>query len=116
MPQEIEVWYLIPGLRRELAKILINEYELSQKEVADLLRITESAVSQYLKLKRGAEMKFSEDELVEVKKYAEKMIGDRENSNDYLYKLCLKFRGSENLCELHRKHDSTLPEKCDLCC
>ena len=63
MPQEVELWYLIPALRREIAKILVKDYDLSQVEIAKILKITESAVSQYLKEKRGNELKFTEKEI-----------------------------------------------------
>ena len=35
MPQEIEVWYTIPALRRELAKSMIEDFKLSQKQVSE---------------------------------------------------------------------------------
>ena len=41
MPQEIEVWYLIPALRKELARIFIKDYGLAQKKAAELLGISE---------------------------------------------------------------------------
>ena len=115
MPQEIEVWYLIPALRRELSKILIKDYGLNQKAVSDIFRITESAVSQYIKSKRGSELKFSKEELEEIKKVAERIHSEFGNANEQLYRLCIKLRGSENLCNLHKKHDKTLPRNCDLC-
>jgi len=52
LPQEIELYYLIPSLRKQLAVALINK-GLKQKEVARLLCITNAAISQYLKGKRG---------------------------------------------------------------
>ena len=51
MPQEIEVWYIIPAVRRELAKSMVK-IGLKQKQIAVTLGITEAAVSQYLKLDR----------------------------------------------------------------
>ena len=39
MPQEIEVWYIIPALRRELAKQMV-EAGLTQKKIADLMGIS----------------------------------------------------------------------------
>ena len=60
LPQEIEVWYVLPALRREYAKVLIKEHKLSQKGVAEILQVTESAISQYLTGKRASKVKFSE--------------------------------------------------------
>ena len=56
MPQEIEVWYLIPALRKELARIFIKDYGLAQKKAAELLGISGAAVSQYVKEKRAKEI------------------------------------------------------------
>ena len=39
MPQEIEVWYLIPAIRREVANVLIAEHKLKQKMIAVILMI-----------------------------------------------------------------------------
>ena len=115
MPQELEVWYLIPALRRELTKILISNFNLNQKEISKILGITESAISQYLKSKRGNELKFSKEEFEEIKKVAKEIISDKENSNEYFYKLCIKFRGCQSLCKLHRKQDNSVSKNCDLC-
>tara|TARA_B100001971_G_C18193180_1_gene539878 strand:+ start:474 stop:833 length:360 start_codon:yes stop_codon:yes gene_type:complete len=116
MPQEIEVWYLIPALRRELTKIFIEDYDMSQKQVSGILSVTESAVSQYLKSKRAQELKFSEKEVEEIKKTAKLIHEDREHTLEHLYGLCVRLRGCSSLCELHKKHDSNLPKNCDLCC
>ncbi len=53
-PQEIEVWYVLPLIRKRLAIELISN-GLSQKEVASLMHLTEAAISQYKKEKRGNE-------------------------------------------------------------
>ena len=116
MPQEIEVWYLIPALRRELAKVLIGEYGMSQKKVSEMFMITESAVSQYLKSKRGYELRFPKTGLEEIRKTAEKISSGEGEANNLLYMLCVKFRGTEHVCDFHRKQDKSLPKNCDLCC
>lgn len=116
MPQEIEVWYLIPALRKELAKILIREFHCSQKEVSDILGITESAVSQYIKAKRATELKFNKDELRDIQKTARKIVLDKKNCYDHLYKLTVKLRGTENMCKFHKKQDKSLPINCRICC
>lgn len=115
MPQELEVWYLLPSLRKEIAKIFVDEHELSQKEVAGIFGMTESAVSQYLKSKRANELKFSNQELAEIKKYADRIIKDKKNYHKYLFELSKKMRGTKSLCELHKKRDSSLKKDCSLC-
>jgi len=114
LPQEIEVWYLIPALRRELAKILISDFGMSQKKVSETLGITESAVSQYLKSKRGSELRFSEKEREIIKDSAANII-EGKDANEELYKLSLKLRGNEAMCNLHKKLDHSVKKDCELC-
>ncbi len=114
LPQELEIWYLIPALRCELTKIFISEFKLNQKQVSKILGITESAVSQYLSSKRGNELKFSKKEIKEIKKTAQKILKSKKTTEEF-YKLCMKLRGTESLCALHRKNDKSITKNCDLC-
>ena len=115
MPQEIEVWYLIPALRKELAKVFVDKHHLSQKDAAQILGITESAISQYRKAKRGTELKFTKDELAQIAKAAEIILHDKARATKHLYDLCVEFRGSRTVCELHKKHNIGLPKQCRIC-
>ena len=115
MPQELEVWYLLPSLRKEIAKTLVNEHELSQKKVAEIFGMTESAVSQYLKSKRASELKFSKPELAEIHKSADKIFNDEKNYHRHLFELSKKMRGTKSLCELHKRRDPSLKRNCSLC-
>ncbi len=115
LPQEVEVWYLIPAIRKELAKVFIKEYHLKQKQVAEVLGITEAAVSQYLKSKRGQEVKFSPKEMAEIEKAAKRIAINDENSTEVLYGLCSVFRGSEFLCKIHKKLDKSVAGNCRAC-
>ncbi|MEK6820210.1 MAG: transcriptional regulator, partial [Nanoarchaeota archaeon] len=53
LPQEIEVWYLIPAIRKELARILTKKYKLTFEKTGGILGISKAAVSQYLNKKRA---------------------------------------------------------------
>ena len=68
-PCEIVVNTILPNVRAELVKVLIEEYGLRQVDVATMLDITQASVSQYRTLIRGR------DELLleifpEIEKYA----------------------------------------------
>lgn len=115
MPQEIEVWYLLPALRRELVKSLIDDYNLSQKESAHILGVTESAISQYIKNKRASEIVFNNSERKIIKEFAKKILDDRKNFQKYFFQLSQKLRGTKTLCELHKKHDKSLSKNCRIC-
>jgi len=115
MPQEIEVWYLIPALRREIAKILIKDYNITQKNASDILNLTEASISQYLNSKRANKMKFSKKENEEIKKAADKIINDKKEVIKQIYGLCVKFRKSKAICNVHKKYSSSVPENCSVC-
>ena len=115
MPQEIEVWYLIPALRRELSKILIKEHKLTQRKVAEILGVTEAAISQYIKSKRGKEVNFSKKDLSKITEASKCITKKHEDCVESLYNLCIYFRGSKLLCDLHRKRDKNISSDCNAC-
>ena len=115
MPQEIEVWYLIPALRRELARIFVEEYGLKQRKAAECLGITEAAISQYLKSKRGNEIKFSEKAKKDIHEAAKDIIEHKKDIMKELYDLCISIRKSKALCEFHRMLDKKIPKDCNIC-
>jgi hypothetical protein len=53
IPCEVVVWYVLPIVRREVASELVNVHHMSQAEVARKFGVTDAAISQYLKKKRG---------------------------------------------------------------
>ncbi len=97
LPCENIIWYGIPVIRRELAFCLINQFGLSQKEAADKLGITPSAVSQYVSKKRGKITILDEKIIKEIKLSANR-INDQGESvlNSELCKIC-KILKSEGL-------------------
>ncbi|MHA1542973.1 MAG: transcriptional regulator [Candidatus Hodarchaeales archaeon] len=58
-PCEIIVWYILPAIRCEIAKRLIENYGLTQRKVAEKLGITEATVSRYVSGKRGSSEVFN---------------------------------------------------------
>ncbi|NQV08565.1 hypothetical protein HQ529_01790 [Candidatus Woesearchaeota archaeon] len=115
MPQEIEVWYLLPALRREIARIFVKDFKTTQKEVAKIFGITEAAVSQYMKSKRATKLKFNKQELEKIKKTTSMIFKNKDNFAAYIYDLCAKLRGTKTLCNLHKKIDKTVPKNCSIC-
>ena len=117
MPQEIEVRYILPAIRRELANIFIEEYGFSQKDAAAILGLTDSAVSQYRHSKRAKEVIFSAGVTEEVKKSAEKIIADRGNKQRLIaemYRISNLTTVRQILCDLHRAQSKDLGQ-CNIC-
>lgn len=75
-PCEEVRWYLLPAIRRELASFL-SEKKLSRKEIARLLGLTEAAVCQYLRSKRGQKLRLGSKALKKIEKIGTKMLESR---------------------------------------
>ena len=115
MPQEIEVWYIIPSLRRELAKSMIDDLKLTQKQVAKIMGLTEAAVSQYLHSKRAKEVIFTKAVLEEIKKSAKTISKDEKLLIQEMMRLTNLTGVKHVMCDIHKKHDAKLPNNCEIC-
>lgn len=73
LPQEIEVWYIIPTIRKELADRLVNKYNMSYEKAGKILGITKAAVSQYLKNRRANKIILSREMQAEIGLSAERI-------------------------------------------
>ncbi|MDR2623617.1 MAG: transcriptional regulator [Methanobrevibacter sp.] len=116
-PCELVVWYVIPTARSILSKELFN-LGMKQKEISDLLDITQPAVSQYLSDKRGGR----EIELTdEIKKMIEELafklsegLASKKDIIAEICEICRKARTEDILCQLHRSKDE-IPDDCNQC-
>ncbi|MCQ2972545.1 MAG: transcriptional regulator [archaeon] len=86
-PCEIVVWYVIPAIRAELAKSLIS-YGMKQKDVSELLDITQPAVSQYTTSKRGKGIDLSDELLADIGDFAYKLYNGEAQKCDIISKTC----------------------------
>ena len=96
LPCENIIWYGIPVVRRELALSLINQFGLSQKEAAEKLGITPSAVSQYISKKRGKITILDNNIINEINTAAQRIHNNGESVfNHEICKICkiLKTKG-----------------------
>ena len=116
MPQEIEVRYILPAIRRELARIFIKEHKLSQKETAKLLGLTEAAISQYQHSKRAKEVVFSNEIINEVKISADRILADKNKQRviGEIYRISNLMTVRQILCDLHRSQSKDLAN-CNVC-
>ena len=115
-PCEIVVWYVIPSIRSKLAKELLN-LGMKQKDISELLDITQPAVSQYISDKRGHELDF--DPVVE--QYIKNMARDIKNGElepiDLIPRfchICKTIKTKEILCQIH-KEKVNIPQSCSVC-
>ena len=105
LPQEIEVWYIIPALRRELAKAMLS-LGLKQNQIAVKLGLRESAISQYLNSKRGQSIKFNALIQQEISKSAQKIANNSTCVMKEIQDLCKTIKKSKFLCQVHKKYSN----------
>jgi len=117
MPQEIEVRYILPAIRRELARIFIQEHKLSQKEAANMLGLTEAAISQYQHFKRAKEVVFSKEVINEISASAKKIIAEKASKKRLIaemYRISGLTKVRQILCDIHRAQSKELGN-CNIC-
>lgn len=117
---EVASRYVYPSLRRRLVEIL-REKGLKQVEIAELLHITQSAVSRYLGMDRGALVDVSRypDIDGELRSLAEEVI-ERKPDEYYIHRrlveISLEMLGKGYVCSFHSKIDPEVnPEECRVC-
>ncbi|MBO4522715.1 MAG: transcriptional regulator [Methanomicrobium sp.] len=88
LPCQQIVWDVIPAIRASIATDLGN-MGVSNLEIARMLDIAPSAVSQYRSKKRGYRIEFDEDIKEEIKRIAEDLNSGAEVSvNKRICKIC----------------------------
>jgi predicted transcriptional regulator len=145
MPQEVEVWYVLPAIRRELAKVMktkvvqrtnkegeMKEHKITQKEIAKMLGVTEPAITQYLlkkkdKRSRGDQITMPDQILREIDKSSDTMIEDYEQARmsdeKDIFQIMTKeinriintMRDDGFMCDVHREFCAHTNDPCDAC-
>lgn len=99
-PQEIELHYILPALRREYT-VCLKQMGLDQKSIASLLQVTEPAVSQYVSNKRAQLVKFTPKMRKEIHESARRLAQSKDIMGE-----------TQGILELSRKEGVT----CDIHC
>lgn len=111
--QEIEVWYILPALRKAIAGHLKN-LNLEQKQIASFLGITDSAVSQYFTKKRGGEVSFPASLNSQIHQSAEKIANEQSDIILEAHKLMNLKEIQHIICQIHKKNNPEL-KSCHIC-
>lgn len=116
VPCELIIWNVLPAIRREFARVLVEDFKLNQKETAKRLGITESAVSQYLSSKRGKKLQFDQYIQKEIKKAAEDISKGKHNTLliEKTCFICSLVRHHGLLCKMHKEENINLSD-CEIC-
>jgi len=117
---DVAARYVYPSLRRRLVEILRGK-GLKQTEIGELLYITQSAVSRYLRMDRGALIDVSKfpDIDARVMALAERIVRGRPTEYEIhseLVRISLEMLGRGYVCSLHSQLDPEVdPAKCRVC-
>ncbi len=112
-PQEVEVWYIIPALRKKLAFGLVKA-GMSQKEVARLMHLTEAAISQYQCEKRAQENCLGKEIDAEIRSSVKIILKNKNLLSAEMVRLNELVNAKGITCRLHK--EKTKVEKSSLPC
>jgi len=121
LPCEVAVRSLVPALRSAIARELTQTYGLKQKDVANLLGVTQTAVSKYTRHVRGTVLKIEDVE--EVQPTIKEIVVSLANGHMSKYELVTKFcvaceiiRRKGLMCELCKLSDPLIEiQQCFVC-
>lgn len=122
LPCEVAVKSVIPAIRSAIARELTQSYGLKQIEVAELLGVTQTAVSKYTSHCRGAIFEVTEVEGVQpVLKETVSLLANGEMDKyklaEKLCVVCEIIRQSGLMCILCKVSDPNIDNnKCIVCC
>ncbi len=121
LPCEVAVKSVIPAIRSAIARELTHSYGLKQEEVAQLLGVTQTAVSKYTRHYRGAIFEVTDVEGVQpiLKETVFSLANDEMDKYELAEKLCTIcgiIRQSGLMCILCRISDPDIDSsKCVVC-
>ena len=112
LPQEIEVWYIIPAVRKELARLLIRKYGLTYEKTGNILGVSKAACSQYLSNKRANKVKLSAEMKKEVAKSAKVVVENPKLALAEMQRILKVMKDSKCSCEVCKKFNKDVLNFC----
>ncbi len=122
LPEELAVKSALPALRASIAKELMSKHGMTQTKAAELLGVTQTAVSYYLRNKRGSGAQDS-IQVEEVRRSISEITGmlagkevDRRAVVTKFTEALLYIRRHRLLCNVHKQYEPQLDvDACDVC-
>lgn len=121
IPCEVAVKSVIPAVKALMANELLEKHDLTQDRVAEILGISQSGVSKYMRKVRGYAVKV--DEMEEIQPLIRKMTAllksgayERREFLRCFCQACMIIRKTSIMCHLCQKTDPVLDvEECGYC-
>lgn len=116
LPQEIEVWYIIPAVRKELSRLLVKKHGLTFEKAGAILGISKAAVSQYLSNKRANKVKLPDVIKKEVEKSAEVVLKDNKRAVKEIERILKEMKRRKCSCDVCKKYNKEILDVCECKC
>jgi predicted transcriptional regulator len=121
LPCEIAVKSVIPAIKATLAEKLVETYGLKQDQVAEILGISQSAVSKYTRQVRGHVIKI--DNIEEIQPLINRIVNllvngtlERAEFLRLFCQICIIVRKKGLMCQYCQKTEPTIKiEECRFC-
>ena len=120
LPTEIEARTSVPAIRALVARKLSSKHHLGQQQVAQLLGVTQAAVSNYLRGRRGSI--FDDHDLIKIEgiitEICDMLVSDDNPSKiiSKFNKACEVIRQNRLLCDIHKQLEPALDvDNCHVC-
>ena len=113
LPQEIEVWYIIPAIRKELAKLLTKKYKMSYEKAGMILGVSKAAISQYLSNKRANKIKLNSEIKKEIAKSAEIVSKNSKASIGEMQRILKVMKDRKCSCDVCKKYNKEIIGYCN---
>lgn len=114
LPQEIEVWYIIPAVRREFARVLVEKYDMTLEKAGMIIGVTKAAVSQYLKNKRASQFKIPKKIKNEIGKSAEIVTKNKALAMHEMLRILSLIKRTRCSCSVCRKYNRGIINMCKM--
>ena len=120
-PCEVAVKCALPSVRAMMASELMSKHSLNQAQAAELLGVSQPAISLYQKKLRGNSLDLWNDADIagSVAKQADFLVngsGESKNTLGWFCGICKTLRAKGYLCKIHKDLDPTVNlDDCDFC-
>jgi predicted transcriptional regulator len=121
LPCEVASRSVVPAVKALMAKELVENHGLNQDQVAEILGISQSAVSKYTTQVRGCAVRI--DDIDDVDSMVREMVSllmtrqyQRMDLLRSFCQVCMVIRRTGVMCELCQRTESQIePERCGFC-
>ncbi len=111
--QEVEVWYIIPMIRKTLAKHLVEKSGFTYEKTGKILGVSKAAISQYMNNKRANKIKLSNETLIEIEKSAIIISNDENRVIAEIERLLDFMRVSKSSCKVCKQYNKDILKYCN---